>query len=158
MNGRSVLEPEWSPWWAWVKSLPLALGIPVVMWVVLITGLSLPEGGDLVRGFVASWIYLMFAVPVHVGAYAAVGLPVFLLGGLPDCRWIWRLPTAFILGFFAGVVPPLAIVTFIYKADVFSSDIWFFVGILGTYGLVTAFAARRQRPPDRRRSMAKILP
>ncbi len=148
MNGRSVLDPQWNPGTAWAKSLPLALLIPVAIWALMMVGAVVVDRSELWGAFAFLFIYLFYAVPIHLIMYALVGLPIFIYGGRENGRWLWRWPGALALGTAAGIVPSMAVAALIYGRDIFLPEALTWVIVLGLYGLITGFAACRQRPPD----------
>ncbi|RYD36599.1 MAG: hypothetical protein EOP87_05150 [Verrucomicrobiaceae bacterium] len=112
---------------AWLRSLPIALGLPGIFWAVV----------ALYRGEPVSRIPILVSGPllIQLIAYALTGLPIFLLCHRNSDSPIWMLPFALVAGTLLGACA----VALIVPMPVYT--------ILGAaYGLVTAIAAWLQRP------------
>ena len=148
MTEKTTFDPHWSPWKAWSKSLPVAMGIPAALWLILMLIAAALEPNNLGGTLVFTVIILFYSGIVHLVAYAVVGLPLFVFGGTSDCDWMWRMPIALPLGIVAGVIPAILLISLFSGPGVFSQESWIVVLILAVYGATTGFAASRQRPPE----------
>lgn len=131
---------------AWAASLPLALGIPVVVW-------GLFWGYDEIRSM-NQWSWSEFngqaailgiATLIHFLAYVVTGLPVFLCQyGQPHSR-IWMPTVGIPLGAILGVITILSLFSaFDGGVRVLLQGGLYVLG--GGYGTATAIAAVLQRP------------
>lgn len=131
---------------AWAASLPLALGIPIVVW-------GLFWGYGEIRR-VNQWSWSEFngeaaafgiATLIHFLAYVVTGLPIFLCQyGQPHSR-IWMPTVGIPLGAVLGVIAILSLFSpFDTGEPVLLQGSLYVLG--GGYGTATAIAAVLQRP------------
>ena len=66
MKGRNALDPRRNLSTAWTKSLPLALLIPVAIWVLMMIGAVLIDKSELGGAFAFLSIYIFYSVPIHL--------------------------------------------------------------------------------------------
>ncbi len=112
---------------AWLKSLPLALGIPGLCWFLFILSMGKP-------GIHVPYI-LGLVVGIHLIAYLITGLPIFLLYHRHPGEMVWHPAIALTIGTMLGGLA-LALL----------SPIEIFAGVGAAHGFVTAIAAWLQRP------------
>ena len=127
------------------KSLPVALGFPVIFWTVsmscfLVGGLVI--GGELLVEILFTIIAMAIVSPlIHLAHYSAAAAFFFVVGLTPNSifwKFQWGLPAGAILG---------ALTVFISMwlfQNGWDYPAWFF-GITGAYGAITAFAVIRAR-------------
>ncbi|WAC19800.1 hypothetical protein OVA24_00215 [Luteolibacter sp. SL250] len=114
---------------AWLKSLPLALGVPALCWLFFILSMGKP-------GIHVPYI-LGLVVGIHLITYLITGLPIFLIYHRRPGEMIWHpavaLTTGTILGGFGFILIFRTIGT---------------EGLLigAGHGFITAIAAWLQRP------------
>lgn len=123
---------------AWASSLPLALTVPAVVWVVC--GAAT---GELISNFGYFLMMVAIALAVHLLSYLMAGLPIFLIKFKKPQSHIWKLPVALPVGVLLGCTVVLG---FMLSMGGSISETPAMYLICGGYGLVTAVAAWLQRP------------
>jgi hypothetical protein len=128
---------------AWLRSLPIALSLPVPVWIIneLFTS---PSSEKLSPLFFA---ILGIAVIVHLIAYAIFGLPIFYRFYSSPTSLIWDIRTATAFGGILGIVGIcLTLVLFGYSTNTFKDPTIYISGF--GYGMATAIAAYLVRPTN----------
>ena len=140
------MKTKSGPFNAWLKTLPLALGLPVVVWI-FIWGISQWRGLDQLDRyeFKGHTIVLGITILVHFLAYVFTGLPIFLNRYKKANSPIWMPDIGIPLGAALG-----ALVVF-FMLGIFGrtgatlfQPIPYVIG--AGYGTVTAIVAIMQRP------------
>lgn len=130
-----------TPFRAWAASLPLALAIPAVFWIIEAAFTS--EAPSSLNS--TTFLIIGIAIVVHLLGYLITGLPIFLTQykNLGSC--VWMLPVSLVLGAALGTVMLcFSFIFFGYPFSTFRKPECYLYG--AGYGLITAFAAFRQRP------------
>jgi len=117
------------PLQAWAASVPLALLLPLPLWIASTAILGDLDGETLVQ--------LCMPIIIHFAAYLLTGLPIFLAVYRKPNSPVWKLPVALSLGTALGA-SALGLTFFGWGLH--------FILIGAGYGLLTAIAAYRQRP------------
>jgi energy-converting hydrogenase Eha subunit A len=123
---------------AWAASLPLALTMPAMVWMVVWA-----VSGELIRNFSVCLLVVAAALVVHLLSYLVTGLPIFLCKFKNPQSLIWKLQVAFPAGVLLGCAVVLGFMLF-QSGSVFETPEMYLV--CGGYGLATAIAAWLQRP------------
>lgn len=130
-----------TPFRAWAASLPLALGIPPIFWII----------EAVVHSSLNSTTFLIIGIEivVHLLGYLVTGLPIFLTQYKNTDSCIWRLPVSLASGAALGLVMLcVTLMLFGYPSSTFGKPTVYLCG--AGYGFITALAAYRQRPTPNR--------
>lgn len=131
---------------AWLKSLPLALGLPAGIWI-LIWGTTQWRGLEQTSRSEINGVAIILGVTilVHLLAYVVTGLPIFL------CRYkeahspIWMPEIGVPLGAAVGALVVFLTLGIFYRTGTtLLQPIPYLIG--AGYGTATAIAALLQRP------------
>jgi hypothetical protein len=128
-----------SPFEAWLATLPLALGLPAVVWLIIEWKLFQREW---------PWGLIIYGIMilVHLGAYMVAGLPIFLNFYGHANSPIWAPVIGISSGAVLGVCA-LFVVYVILGGYSHSALLALNLYLIGAgYGTATAIAALRQRP------------
>lgn len=126
---------------AWLRSLPIALSLPVPVWIINEL-VSSPSSEKLSSLF---FVILGIAMFVHMIAYAIFGLPIFYGFYSSPTSLIWDIRTAIAFGGILGIIGIcLTLFLFGYSAYTFKDPMIYISGF--GYGVATAIAAHIVRP------------
>lgn len=126
---------------AWLRSLPVALSLPVPIWIINEL-VSSPSSEKLSPLF---FTVLGVAVFFHLIAYAIFGLPIFYRFYSSPASMIWDIRTALAFGGILGIIGIcLTLFLFGYSTDRFKDPMVYVSGF--GYGVATAIAAYLVRP------------
>jgi hypothetical protein len=126
---------------AWLRSLPVALSLPVPIWIINEL-VSSPSSEKLSPLF---FTVLGVAVFVHLIAYAIFGLPIFYRFYSSPTSMIWDIRTVLAFGGILGIIGIcLTLFLFGYSTDRFKDPMVYVSGF--GYGVATAIAAYLVRP------------
>jgi hypothetical protein len=126
---------------AWLRSLPIALSLPVPIWIINEL-VSSPSSEKLSSLF---FVVLGIAVFVHLIAYAILGLPIFYRFYSSPTSLIWDIRTALAFGGVLGIIGIcLTFFLFGYSTYTFKDPMIYISGF--GYGVATGIAAYLVRP------------
>ena len=134
MVGRAPLD-------AWLKSLPMALAVPPLVfqaWIVM-------EASEFYSDWLALVLFHAILIIYHLFAYAVLGLPLFLEFHRTPEALLWKPVVALVLG--AVLVCGCIYFYFVASGQAESAvrEPWAW-GVGLTYSVATAVAAWLQRP------------
>ena len=135
----------YSPAGAWLRSLPLVLLIPFLLWQVY--GLAAPlwdHGESMVSNFTITLIAGIYGAVVHFIAYALTGLPMFFVFKDPK-HPLWTKPVALPVGTAIGGFVLCATLLVATSGEPESISVPIFI-IGAAYGFCTALVAVRFGP------------
>lgn len=131
---------------AWLKTLPVALGLPAVVWI-LFWGISQWRGLDELNRyeFKGAAIVLSITILVHFLAYAVTGLPIFLSCYTKAGSPIWMADIGIPFGAVLGALAVFFLLLIFYRTGTtWFQPISYLIG--AGYGVATATGALLQRP------------
>ena len=129
-----------SPGIAWLKSVPVALLIPLPFWLVGEVFTTPSE-----RMSTMLFAVVALALGVHLASYFIFGVPLFLRFFRNPSALVWRIPWALTLGCVLGIIALLiALGLFGYSGRLIIEPQIYAIG--AGYGLATAIAAYIARP------------
>ena len=143
------------PFKAWLKSLPIILLGPVMVWstLVMIAWASTGELSAFAGYSRVGWQVIGIPLAAHLGCYALFGIPLFSFGYASHGHFIWKPVIALLVGASLGGGTCALLVGDLMLGQ--ATDIPIILSMIGmAYGIWTAAWARRFRPitvtPSRR--------
>jgi hypothetical protein len=133
-----------SPFSAWMRSLPIALGVPAFVFLIcMLIELALkPSSGGFSLLF---FVMLGASILVHFVSYLLIGFPIFFAFHRKLDSKVWRLSLAIPFGLVVGSVAIFAVLYGMgYNESALQNPQIYFIG--AGYGLITALSACKQRP------------
>jgi hypothetical protein len=147
---KAPVKPR-GPFRAWAASLPTALGIPILCWglsffiVTLFAKISPTIGLLFINSIVPTLWVTVLATPIHLAGYLVTGLPIFMTQYEDPASIIWKATVAIPVGTLLGGAVYLSY--WVMMKPAFGIGDFYVTLIFAGYGLITAIAAYRQRPP-----------
>jgi hypothetical protein len=131
---------------SWIKSLPSVAVGPVVIWLGLGTIAGIRHNGDTTfESVVGTFVlFAVFGLSVHLIAYAATGIPLFLYGYSRPSSRLWHPIGAVIIGAILGSIGFRIFDLMISDWDLARASKAPWGGCF--YGVWTALCARRFKP------------